>query len=117
VGPQGHTIAITNTGRVRLPAERLRSTSRASWASELTSMAGLRVSVKAVIIRNGRILVTANRDRDGMFFLLPGGGRQFGEPLSTALRRECNEEVGVDVEVHELVLVRDYISANHEFAD
>jgi len=79
-------------------------------------MAGLRVSVKAVIVRDGRLLVTANRDSDGTFYLLPGGGQHFGEPLPTALRRECSEEVGVDVDVQELVLVRDYISANHEFA-
>jgi 8-oxo-dGTP diphosphatase len=79
-------------------------------------MVSIRVAVKAVIIREGRLLVTANIDDEGTFYLLPGGGQEAGESLPDALRRECREEVGVDVEVHELVLVRDYISANHEFA-
>ena len=76
----------------------------------------VRAAVKAVIVRAGRLLVTSNRDPEGTFFLLPGGGQEPGETLPVALRRECREEVGVDVEVHELLLVRDYISANHEFA-
>ena len=79
-------------------------------------MATIRVGVKAVIVRDGRLLVTVNLDDEGSFYLLPGGGQEPGEPLPDALRRECREEVGVDVDVHELVLVRDYISANHEFA-
>ena len=84
------------------------------------SIRPVRVSVKAVIIENGRLLVTRNvtrnTDEDGDFYLLPGGGQEPGESLPEALRRECREEVGADVEVHDLVLVRDYIGRNHEFA-
>jgi 8-oxo-dGTP pyrophosphatase MutT (NUDIX family) len=32
------------------------------------------------------------------------------------LRRECREEIGCDVVVGELAFLRDYIGANHEFA-
>jgi len=63
------------------------------------------------------VLVTRNMDRSGPFFLLPGGGQEHGETLPKALRREFMEEVGVPIEVNELVLVRDYIARNHEFAD
>jgi 8-oxo-dGTP diphosphatase len=80
-------------------------------------MARVRVAGKAVIIRDGRLLVTSNADNEGIFYLLPGGGQEVGEPLPETLRRECREEVGVDVEVHELLLVRDYISDHHEFAE
>jgi 8-oxo-dGTP pyrophosphatase MutT (NUDIX family) len=34
-----------------------------------------------------------------------------------ALKRECIEEIGVDVEVHDLKLIREYIGRNHEFSD
>jgi ADP-ribose pyrophosphatase YjhB (NUDIX family) len=76
----------------------------------------VRVSVKAVVIQDGRLLVTRNVDDEGDFFLLPGGGQEPGESLPEALQRECREEVGAHVEVHDLVLVRDYIGRNHEFA-
>ena len=80
-------------------------------------MANIRVSVKAIIVVDGRLLVTRNQDEEGHFFLLPGGGQDHGESLHDALRRECREELGVDVDVHDVVLVRDYIGRNHEFSD
>lgn len=79
-------------------------------------MPSVRTSAKAIIIRDGKLLVTRNRDADGDWFLLPGGGQNHGESLDAALKRECREEIGADVKVGRLVLVRDYIGVNHEFA-
>lgn len=79
-------------------------------------MKPIRSAAKALIIRDGQLLATRNIDRDGEFYLLPGGGQEFGEPLDETMRRECREEIGCDVEVHDLILVRDYIARNHEFA-
>jgi 8-oxo-dGTP pyrophosphatase MutT (NUDIX family) len=76
----------------------------------------VRVSVKAIIIRDGRVLLVKSCDQDGDWYLLPGGGQQHGESLPAALRRECREEIGVEVEVGALRLVRDYIGKNHQFA-
>jgi 8-oxo-dGTP pyrophosphatase MutT (NUDIX family) len=76
----------------------------------------IRSAAKALIIRDGQLLATRNVDGDGEFYLLPGGGQEFGEPLDETMRRECREEIGCEVEVHDLVLVRDYIASNHEFA-
>jgi len=76
----------------------------------------VRTSVKAIIIRNDKLLVTANRDDLGEFYLLPGGGQLHGENLHEALRRECMEEIGTEIFIGELRLVRDYIGKNHEFA-
>lgn len=72
--------------------------------------------MKAIIIREGRLLVTANRDEEGLFYLLPGGGQRWGETMTQTLLRECWEELGVEVEVEELLFVREYIGAHHEFA-
>ena len=78
-------------------------------------MRPIRVSVKALILDNDRVLMCRNRDSAGDFYLLPGGGQNPGESLIDALHRECFEEAGADVEVGPIRLVRDYIGRNHEF--
>ena len=79
-------------------------------------MKSIRNAAKAVIIESGRLLVIECRDEQGLFYLLPGGGQRFGETLPEALRRECREEIGVDVEVGPFLLMREYIGAHHEWA-
>ena len=76
----------------------------------------MRNSAKAIIVHKGRLLATRNVDAEGDWYLLPGGGQQHGEPLPDALRRECREELGADVRVGPLRLIREYIVKNHEFA-
>jgi 8-oxo-dGTP pyrophosphatase MutT (NUDIX family) len=79
-------------------------------------MPPVRNAAKAVIVEGGRLLVTVNRDREGTFYLLPGGGQDEGETLTETLVRECWEEIGIRVEVGDLLFVREYIAAHHEFA-
>lgn len=79
----------------------------------------IRVSAKAVIVTDGDILLTRNLhpdDPDGEFFLLPGGGQKHGESLDECLRREVCEETGFAIEVGDVLWVRDYIGASHQFA-
>jgi len=77
----------------------------------------IRNSAKAVIVKDGRLLLTRNRDRDGFFYLFPGGGQEKGEELRDAVVRECLEEIGREVVAHDLICLREYIGANHEFAE
>ena len=79
-------------------------------------MPGVRLSVKAIIIREGRLLVLKCRDESGIWYVLPGGGQVAGETLEAALRRECFEELGCKVRMGALRFVRDYIGWHHEFA-
>ena len=79
-------------------------------------MERIRVSAKAVIVSDGRVLLCRNVDEKGDWYCLPGGGQRRGETLVEAVRRECLEEIGDEVEVGRLLFVRDYIAANHEFA-
>ena len=79
-------------------------------------MKPIRNSAKAVIIKNGKLLVTKNKDDWGVFYLLPGGGLEPLENLHDALIRECMEEISARVDIKDILFVRDYIGRNHEFA-
>lgn len=76
----------------------------------------IRNSNKAIIIKNGKILLTLNNNGDGDFYCLPGGGQEHSETVHESLMRECVEETGVQIKIGELIYVRDYIAGNHEFA-
>jgi 8-oxo-dGTP pyrophosphatase MutT (NUDIX family) len=54
-----------------------------------------RVSAKALIVNDGKILVTQEVEK---WWGFPGGGIDHGEKVSTALPRELNEEIGIPVE-------------------
>jgi 8-oxo-dGTP diphosphatase len=76
-----------------------------------------RNSAKALIVHEGKLLVIKYRDpldeSAAEYFGLPGGGQEHGEALEQTLYRECQEEINVDVEVKELIFVREYIGKNH----
>lgn len=77
----------------------------------------IRVAVKAIIVRDEHLLVTVNSGDFPTFYLCPGGGQEHGEDAHAAVRRECREEIGCDVVVGDLAFLRDYIGADHEFAE
>lgn len=76
-------------------------------------MTWIRTAVKALIVRDGHLLLNHCRNAGGEYYALPGGGQQVGETLDAALVRECREEIGVTVAVGPLRFVRDHIVANH----
>jgi ADP-ribose pyrophosphatase YjhB (NUDIX family) len=78
-------------------------------------MRHIRTAARALIILDQKVLAIKMRDRSGVFYILPGGGQRHGETLREGLRRECLEEIGTEVEVGELLYVREYIGRNHEF--
>lgn len=51
--------------------------------------------VRALIIKNRKILVCRTAGRD--YYFLPGGHIEFGETMQVALRRELLEELGVEL--------------------
>lgn len=69
----------------------------------------IRNAVRAVIIRNGRILLIRKEYEDGrQQFALPGGAQESGETLSSALDRECREEIATTVRIDSLLHVADW---------
>ncbi|RLQ94251.1 NUDIX domain-containing protein [Falsibacillus albus] len=77
----------------------------------------IRNSVKAIIIKEENLLTIKKVSGDQEFYILPGGGQEHGETLEIALKRECVEEVNTDVEVGNLIFMREYIGKNHEFSE
>lgn len=76
----------------------------------------IRCAARALIVHEGRLLTVVLRDKQGDLHVLPGGGQLHGETLADAVRRECREELGVDITVQGLAYVREYIGANHAYA-
>jgi 8-oxo-dGTP pyrophosphatase MutT (NUDIX family) len=80
----------------------------------------IRTAAKALIVQDKKLLVLEYNDTfyptHDTYFVLPGGGQHHSEPLDQTLRRECLEEINVDVEVKDLMLIREYIGKNHSQA-
>jgi 8-oxo-dGTP diphosphatase len=69
----------------------------------------IRNAVRALILRDDHILLLRKQGYpDGERFALPGGGQDPGENLRQALQRECHEEIGTQVLIHDLIHVADY---------
>ena len=77
----------------------------------------IRNSAKAIIIADGRILLTKNKDADGDFYLLPGGGQEKFEDIHEALHREVYEETSCRINIKDIRFIREYIAKRHEFAE
>jgi 8-oxo-dGTP pyrophosphatase MutT (NUDIX family) len=77
----------------------------------------VRNSAKAIIVRDGRVLLIRIGDPGDEWCVLPGGGQQHGESLRETVQRECLEEIGVPVQVGELRLLREFIGKNHDDDD
>lgn len=74
----------------------------------------IRSSVCALIRDNNRVLTIKKQSDEDFFYILPGGGQEFGETLIEALQREVREEVGASIRNNLLLCVREYIGKNHE---
>lgn len=60
----------------------------------------IRSAAKALVLRDGRLLLNRCRRRDGsVYYDLPGGGQRPYEPLEEAVVREVREESGYRVRV------------------
>jgi mutator protein MutT len=74
-----------------------------------------RIEVSAgVVFREGKLLIT-RRHADvhlGGFWEFPGGKREANEAFETCLQRELREELGIEIEVHELIE-----SLDHDYPD
>ena len=75
----------------------------------------IRSTVKAIIVKDGKILLNkCYGDTFGDYFSLPGGGQRQHETLEEAVVRECLEETGYAVEPVRLAAVCETIFTNED---
>lgn len=63
--------------------------------------------VRAIIIQDCKILLIKRVKPDLVYWVIPGGGVEENETKEVALRRECKEELGINVKVGKLILEMD----------
>ncbi|MDZ4860655.1 MAG: NUDIX domain-containing protein [Candidatus Hydrogenedentes bacterium] len=68
-----------------------------------------RIRVAAIIAQQGELLLVRHLKQGKSYWLLPGGGIEYGEPLAEALQRELREEACIEIKVGGLVMVNDTI--------
>ena len=75
---------------------------------ELSSPA-LRIRVGGVYVRDSKILLVRHHKGGRRYWLLPGGGLEFGETVAQALERELVEECGVKTRSGRLLFINESI--------
>lgn len=75
----------------------------------------MKIRVRAVIIKNDKVLAI-KRDKEGdHFWCFPGGGIEEGESEQEALERECLEEANINVKVGKKIYHQDFKGDNINF--
>ena len=64
-----------------------------------------RIRVSGILKKDDKILFVKHRKKGEEYYLLPGGGVDFGETFETALKREFLEEVNINISVDKLCII------------
>jgi len=75
----------------------------------ITPAKDLRIRVAGILLRGDEILLIAHKKNNDIYWLLPGGGVDYGESLEEALVREFQEELNITVHVNDVAIISDSI--------
>lgn len=73
-----------------------------------------RIRVAGILVKEDKILFVKHKKNGEEYYLLPGGGVDFGESFEAALKREFMEEVNLEVEVDRLCFISEGIDPKGE---
>ena len=73
-----------------------------------------RVRVAGILIENNKILLIEHKKNDKKYWLIPGGGVDWGESTAEALTREYKEETNLDINVTEFLFLSETIAPDKE---
>lgn len=79
-----------------------------------TEIARPRVRVAGILIENNKILLIEHKKNDKKYWLIPGGGVDWGESTNEALVREYKEETNLDIEIEKFLFISEAIAPDKE---
>lgn len=78
----------------------------------------IRCASKAIIVKNGAVLLNRCRREDGsIYYDLPGGGQKLYESMEQTILREVKEETGYEIQVKQFVGLAEEIITNDELRE
>ncbi|MBZ4682870.1 MAG: 8-oxo-dGTP diphosphatase [Fusobacteriaceae bacterium] len=73
-----------------------------------------RVRVAGILVKDDKLLLIQHKKNGKEYWLLPGGGVDFGETMQEALKREFIEETNLNINVNELLFISEAIDPKGE---
>ncbi len=79
---------------------------------ETPKKTNIRNRVAVILVQDGKILLVQHEKYGKNYWLLPGGGVEYGETLEEAARRELMEECSLDVRLGDLLFISETIPSD-----
>lgn len=73
----------------------------------------LRIRVAVIIPKDEKVLLVRHVKDGRQYWLIPGGGLDFGETIEDCARREIKEETNLDIKLVKLLFVSESVSKEH----